>query len=194
MTKCEKILPHLPDVIADELLGDQDAEIREHLAACGACRAKLESARRLQNLLALKRAERPDEFFLRNFVPEFHRRLMAEMVRKTGFWEQLGDILLPRLEPLRGLFRYSHGFAAVATLVILCGLYAVRFPTESVAPQAPFHPAPNTQKTAGETVVEVPSQFTHLIMANNPPDQNRVYVMDRVDYKLSAHEPVVVQF
>lgn len=188
--KCEKIHPYLSEMAAGELQGGLGLEIHEHVEGCADCRGRLESTRRLRSLLSLKRAEKPDEFFLRTFVAEFHRRLLADMVRKPDFFRQMWDALATWWESARILPRPAYGLAAIAALVIFLGLYAIRSPLESVPPRSLQQP----KHLAEETVVEVPSRFNHLIMANNQAGGNRVYVMDRVDYEPAAHAPVIVQF
>lgn len=52
------------------------------------------SVEQIQNLLALKRHEAPEEGYMEDFLVEFHRRRRQEAVRTTGLaanWQRFSD-------------------------------------------------------------------------------------------------------
>lgn len=201
MIKCEKVRFHLATFSVGEVGRSEAEKIEEHLAGCANCRENLQVIQKLHALLVLKRYEKPDELFLRTYLTEFHRRLLSEIVRKVPFWERVlkafswserwGEIPL----------RFRWGAAVGIVLIGFCTVYV------SVKKETPYpfrhHRAQGfafqsswAEATTSPEVssTEVASNFNHLILADNPPDKNLVYVMDRVHYEPFTHGSIVLEF
>ena len=63
-------------------------DVRQHLTECTDCRVQRQRAARLQQLLAVKRYERPHPQYFEGFLGEFHQRL-AEAEARPRLWERL---------------------------------------------------------------------------------------------------------
>jgi len=106
-------------------------QVQRHVAECSDCRVFQQREHRLQQLLAVKRHEKPDAAYLDNFLGEFHRRLAVEMTPQPGFWQQLGERF--HLQPFPS-FRlgYLHALGAALALVLIWrGLVAIELPASS---------------------------------------------------------------
>jgi hypothetical protein len=178
---CRRALPFLEDLAAGAPAQGPLEAAKAHAAACPSCALALTRARRLQSLLSLKRHERPDAFAERTFLPEFHRRLYASIVRRRTFASRLRDLLsvdggMPAM--VRGLALAS---ALVLSLLSLYTVHASLRPGTSpvLAQQAASRHAPGLNEVA----FQPPS-------ANSPV----VYVLDRVSYAPRMDDTAVLSF
>jgi hypothetical protein len=98
----------------------------------------------LENLMALRREERPDEGYWKEFLSEFHQRQREEAVRKSG--------LLGKLEDARNWFtnlgpsKWAYG-AGLAYAAVTIGFLTLPRGTEYNIPASTpvnrqFTPAP----------------------------------------------------
>jgi hypothetical protein len=187
MMKCEKARTFFPILAAQRLQGSDKTEVELHVSGCPECTTALEKTRKLQSLLGLKKHEQPDEFFLRTYVSEFHRRLYTEVVqeRSLGFWSKMVE---------KFSFQISWPIAAQTLAVILVlGTIGHHFYFSSSSPAAVAMFKNFSKLTKTDSVVEVESRVNELVVSNKS-DQNSVYVLDRVSYKPSNNGSVVLQF
>jgi hypothetical protein len=96
------------------------------------------SVEQIQNLLALKRHEAPEEGYLEDFLVEFHRRRRTEAVRTTGLtatWARF-SAWFSSLGAAR--WAYPVGMAYATALALLLAL-----PKDDPSPQPPAVPVKN---------------------------------------------------
>ena len=196
MISCEKVRPYLPALAGGDPENRIAAQFHQHAADCPDCRKDLETSRRLRSLLALKRHEKPDEFFFRAYLSEFHRRLLSEIVRKkSSLWERIREVMTPGWGPADILLRLSYS-AAIGVVVL--SLYTARISLESGGPSHfVYHQAKGYSVETSPSLpsaVEVASSPRHLILANNYAGKKPVYVLDRVNYESPRQGTVVLQF
>ncbi len=192
--KCDKIQIHLPLYAAGHLESGEAPAVRSHLDGCPDCRASLAKTMRLRSLLAFKRHEQPDEFFFRTYLTEFHRRLISDMSKQTTFWSRAREAFA-RWEFGDSLPRLAYG-AAFAVFVLSLYLAHVAMQSGTAVTVAQQHDSGKSAvvASAGPSVVEIDSNFNHLVLAENHPGKNSVYVLDRVAYKPSNHGSDVIEF
>jgi hypothetical protein len=187
--KCDKVKTFLPSYAARSLKVRHVRGIDVHLQDCADCQKSLEKTRKLQSLLAFKREEKPDEFFLRNFLPEFHRRLYSDysdVVQKYSLWSQIREFFSLD-KKVHYFFRVSSG---VALLVISLSFGTVYFlKNKNVS-----HSVAAVSQSNVDSVVEVEAGINQLVVSNNQSQKGSVYVLDRVTYEPSTHGPVVLSF
>lgn len=105
------------DELARNRLGEPLAsQVRDHVADCTDCRVQHQRAARLQQLLAVKRYERPSDEYRDGFLAEFHRRQMAD-ARRGGLWGQLSGWLHDNLRVAPGLM-WRYGLASAVGVVV----------------------------------------------------------------------------
>jgi hypothetical protein len=191
--KCEKARTLFPVLAAKRLQGSEKIEVESHLTDCPSCATALEKTRKLQALLSLKRLEKPDEFFFRNYVPEFHRRLYTDVVqeRSRSFWTKLREAFSFEIQ---GAFALQS-VAAILLLGILGFGYHLYSPSaaQKINTSPEVAQISSASAVSGASVVEVDSRFNELVLAN-PSGKSSIFVLDRVAYKPSNHGPVVLQF
>jgi hypothetical protein len=191
--RCESVQKSLPAFVGNSLAGSEIKTIQEHLHTCSECQGSLAKTRKLRSLLALKRHEKPDEFFLRSFVPEFHRRLSAEIVRKPTFWTRCREAFsldnTPAYLCLR-VFRYAS--VAVAALVFYTAYLSYKQPSSTLVSGQKQEVEFSKQASSTDGVVEVASHRSQLVFENRGADS--VYVLDRLNYDNSTHGPIVLTF
>ena len=142
---CRQTKELLHDLADGRLVEPVAEQVQRHFSECSDCRVFQQREHRLQQLLAVKRHEKPGAAYLENFLGEFHRRMEAEMAPQPGFWRQLGDRL--HLQPLPS-FRlgYLHALGAAVVLVLIWrGLVAIELPASSERQDFGIpHSTPNT--------------------------------------------------
>ncbi len=122
----------------------------------------------LENLMALRREERPDEGYWKDFLCEFHQRQREEAVRKSGFLGMLEQVKtwFGNLGPSKWAYGAGLAYAAVTIgfLVMPRGVefeYAPAAPVNRQVSPDKITPAeqldqldlsPSTQGSAGEQV------------------------------------------
>lgn len=180
---CHQAREFLPLLDAGSLDTQVTQQVSEHLQACPVCQVSLEKTRKLRAMLALKRYEQPDELFLRTFVADFHRRLDAAPAVSEGWWARLRTTF--ELDD-RAVMALRASVALVAVLLVLVGVH--------------FYGAMRNG-TAERQVAVRRSQLPPAGLSTSPwsdvvvkSDQNTVYVLDRVAYTASTHEPAILTF
>lgn len=194
MTKCEQVRPYLPAFAARSLEGSERLQVEQHLGHCPACEAGLARTRKLQSLLSLKRHEKPDELFIRNFLPEFHRRLFAQVAQSQSqsFWSRLKQVFVPAEG--QGMLWPSVSLGAVTALVAVSFYFAHISVQEPVSNQV----ASRSEKLApavaenGPSVIEVATGMNQLVLDDT--SSRSIYVLDRLSYEPLMHGPSVLQF
>ncbi len=199
--KCEKVCLHLAAFSVGEIGEGEEKKIQEHLAGCANCRESLRTTQQLRALLALKRYERPDEFFLRTYLAEFYRRLLSGMVREVSLWTRICKIFSLG-EGWKGIdLRFGWG---VFVGVVFLGFYVAHVSIEKrnsahlvlgdsngISSQI-FQDGASA--LSDSSPMEVASTFNHLILVDNHSNKNLIYVMDHVHYEPSSHGSVVLEF
>lgn len=125
------------------------------------------SVEQLENLLALKRDERPEEGYWQDFLCEFHQRQREQATRKnglTGFFDQVST-WLSDLGPSKWAYGAGLAYASVAAAFLLTPRsvdeYSAPTPVnyEVVPAQAPaveqldeLDLSPSTQGSPGEQI------------------------------------------
>lgn len=176
---CRSARPHLEDLAEGAPAKGRLEAVRAHVAGCPDCARSLERTRRLQGLLALKRHERPDEQFERNFLPEFHRRLYANIVRRRSFLSRVRSFL----EFDGGMPALVRGLSLAAALGLsLLSLYTVHTSLSTRAPAAPM--VARQQLPAANEVA----------FRSHGANSAAVYVLDRVSYAPRLDETAVLSF
>jgi len=85
---CKKA-QRLFDDLAEGRLPDATAlRLSRHIQECTDCRVLQQRSARLQQLLAVKRHERPAPGFSGAFLNEFHQRLQAQTSTRPSWWRQ----------------------------------------------------------------------------------------------------------
>ncbi len=123
--KCEKVREFFPGLAANHLEGSQLDTVRMHLNGCPDCEKSFEKTKSLKALLALKRHEKPDEFFFRTYTAEFHRRLYNDLLQKQMFWNRLKETLIEKT-PAYFLMRGMKYAGVVILTFILSSAYFQR--------------------------------------------------------------------
>ncbi len=187
---CDIFRPFLSLKLSGSLDAKQARRVEAHLEKCPSCQADLVKAGKLRRLLALKRHEKPDEFFMNTFTAEFHRRVCAEMVQKPSFTQKLSE-LFEIVRQRMGIVSYSS--AAAVAVVAIC-LFAVHVSTPGIPAEISkttfvAKAAPASQ--ADRSVVEVESRLNELVLATSQPKS--VYVLDRLQYE-PPHGSTVLAF
>lgn len=79
------------------------------------------SVEQLENLLALRRDERPEEGYWQDFLCEFHQRQRERAVAKSGFSSFLGRVSawFSDLGPSKWAYGAGLAYATVAALALL---------------------------------------------------------------------------
>jgi predicted anti-sigma-YlaC factor YlaD len=117
---CKKAQTLFDDLSQNRLDPETAERVRQHLADCTDCRVLEQRAARLQRLLALKRYEWPSPEYLEDFLPEFHRRLTAEM-QQAAWWERaLGQ--LDNLLVVGTMRVWRYGLASAMGVAVVVGV------------------------------------------------------------------------
>ena len=128
---CRQTKELLHDFADGRLAEPLARQVQRHVAECSDCRDFQQREHRLQQLLAVKRHEKPATDYLENFLGEFHRRLAAELAPRPSFWRQLSNRLpVPAFPSFRLGYLHALG-AAVALVLIWRGLVAIDLPGSS---------------------------------------------------------------
>jgi hypothetical protein len=122
----------------------------------------------LENLLALRRDERPEEGYWQDFLCEFHHRQRERAVKRSGFSEAFDRVSSWFSESMAAKWLYGAGLAYASVTAFM--LLSERPAGREMAPAAPVNyqvipsPAPaveqldeldlspSTQGSAGEVV------------------------------------------
>lgn len=168
----------------DRLPAAQADALQQHLAGCSDCRVLRQRERRLQQLLSLKRHERPPGAYFDRILNEFHRRLDAEE-QQVHWWQHAFD--LP-------VWRYGLTATAAASLCVAAALLAwPRANHPPVAGAASAKPAPEVFAAANTNVVLPVSEGVVLIPASAPAGDPG-YVLDRIKITPASYETSSVRF
>ncbi len=186
MTSCKKVQRLLPMFAGESLEKIYADQIHAHLSNCSSCQSHFEKTRKLRSVLALKQHEQPDDFFFRNYLSEFHRRLYRDMLQPRSLWRKIGDALgmNQRLDlVLRGV-----GIGVFATVaIIILSLYSVHLSKTSFVRQAKWASIQSPE-------TKVPLATSDFVLGDNLSNQKTTYVLDRVSYNLRAHESSTLTF
>jgi anti-sigma factor RsiW len=209
---CDKARSYLPALALHGPEGSQGNQVERHLAGCPTCQAALEKTRKLQSLFSQARHQTQLEAeteILRDFVPEFHRRLASEIItRKPTIPERLRNWLLPESDGSQETSGFSvfrtpalMGFSAcAAALMLIAGFVAFSSLTTSNSTGSAIVRHSSSRELPGQiaslhrgSVVEVESRWNDLV--RSPGESDSIYVLDRVSYQPSkSDEAIVLQF
>jgi anti-sigma factor RsiW len=167
--------------LEDPAKGCLDA-VKAHLAACPDCASTLERTRRLQSLLSLKRHERPDEFVERNFLPEFHRRLYANIVRRRTF-----------LSRVRAFLEFDGGIPATVRALTLASALALSLLSLYTVHTSMITGAGTQSVVAQHRALQAPVE-NEVAFSPRGAKNPTVYVLDRVSYAPRLDETAVLSF
>lgn len=135
--ECSKVQRLFDDLSENRLPETLSWEVRRHLDECTDCRVAQQRAARLQQLLALKRHERPSPEYFDDFLGEFHQRLQAETQTQAGWWEQLvASFTIERSRAWPYAFAGGVGVFLIVSVLMLRGVIPMARPVASDAPQA----------------------------------------------------------
>jgi hypothetical protein len=184
---CKKVLAIIPSISPS--LEDIDfKDVRTHLESCPSCQTSYSKTQKLRSLLALKRHEKPDEFFVRTFTSEVHRRVCSEMIQRPSLWTRLRQAFTWESRPV-SIFAYSTVFGAIVLSLCTVHLVTRNSNSHSLARST----SPSVMGGEAYSVVEVESRVTQLIEAEQSASGSAVYVLDRVQYD-SSHGPALLHF
>ena len=185
---CEKVHELLPAFDANHLASGESVLVRDHLSVCTICQGRLESTRKLRSLLALKRHEKPDEFFMRTFTAQFHQKLLSSVIRKRSVLDYAPEWLE---RTFRSIWLQGAAVAALAILIFF-NFYPARQSSESDSyAGASIHDSRPGNKSELLAMTHVESVRNDLISGS---DQHTIYVLDRVSYRKDTHEAPALTF
>jgi hypothetical protein len=207
---CSKAQRLVQEFADGRLTGGIARELQRHLADCTDCRVTQQRTSRLQQLLAVKRHEKPREGYFDGFLAEFHSRVSHELAPRPTLWEQFLGALR-----IQGLPAFRYGFAPafgllVAFGMILRGMVSTHLDNdnsrsrplnlESPHLSASAWPAPHSTPRAIASLLprspERSSVSGALILPVAPrgePASPR-YVLDRISLSPSSYEVASIHF
>jgi len=167
---------------------DAQAELHRHLAECSDCRVLRQREHRLQQLLALKRYERPPRAYYDNFLADFHRRLDAED-QQPRWWQQVFE--LPA-------WRYGLTATAAASLCLAAVMYwpkPSRQGAGKLVVQKPVTLLATAEVFAATSDLVPPSAGgVVLVPAASATPSAPGYVLDRIKITPASYETSSVRF
>jgi hypothetical protein len=108
------------------------------------------SVEQLENLLALKRHERPEEGYMQDFLREFHHRQRERAVVKSGLSNSFERLTswISDMGPSKWAYGAGLAYAAIAGLMLLNprGVQVENIPTSPVNYQVVPSPAPAVEQ------------------------------------------------
>jgi len=209
---CDKAQRLIQD-LADGRLNDGVArELQRHVGECTDCRVAQQRASRLQQLLAVKRYEKPGQEYLDGFLGEFHRRLAQATAPQPALWDRMLEALhIQSVPTLR--YGFAHAFGVVlACGMILRGLIsgdvgrevsqadAIRFGAPhwqaASASPAPHSTPPRIAALLPSFSETASSAGGALILPVEPAGESSSprYVLDRISRSPSAYEVASIHF
>lgn len=185
---CQQAQRLIDDLAHGRLADPLASAVHRHTTECTDCRVQQQRAARLQQLLTVKRHERPSQEYSDGFLAEFHRRQHAEATRRT-VWDRLIDHLAPPAQVWR------YGLAGATAVALLAGIarlgmrpdatsnlsaqdhdLVIPAPVELAKPAAP-DPA-NTPTLVAVQLPKLPASVTSSAMAHSqPPSINGLAIM-----------------
>jgi len=188
-------------------------EVRRHLDECTDCRVAQQRAARLQQLLALKRHERPSLEYFDKFLSEFHQRFLVETRVRATWWERfVASFTIERTQAWSYAIASGVGAVLVASALMLRGMIPVGRLASRAAPQVvngasaptlatvsspapPFTPSRaidsdlprSVEPSSAGSVVIIPA------VAHNEGSVPR-YVLDRITVTPASYEVASVHF
>lgn len=198
--------------IADGRLADGiTRELQRHLADCTDCRVTQQRTSRLQQLLAVKRHEKPREEYFNGFLAEFHSRLSHQLAPRPTLWEQfLGAFRIQGLPAFRYGFAPAFGLL-VAFGMILRGMVSTDSGNDS-SPPSPFNfesphlsasawPAPHSTprriaSSLPRLAEPISAAGSALILPVAPRGEPALprYVLDRISLSPASYEVASIHF
>lgn len=118
---CKKVQRMFDDLAEGRLPEAVSRRFRRHLEECTDCRVQQQRTARLQQLLAIKRHERPAPEYFNDFLGEFHQRLQAEAATRPPWWQRLAASMTA--EPAR---TWRYAFAGALTVFVAFGAITSR--------------------------------------------------------------------
>jgi predicted anti-sigma-YlaC factor YlaD len=210
--QCSKVQRLFDDLSENRLPEALSQELCRHLDECTDCRVAQQRAARLQQLLTLKRYERPSPEYFDHFLGEFHQRLQEKTRTQAGWWEQLvASFTIERSRAWRYAFAGGVGVSLVVSVLMSRGFIPMARLVASGAPQAandismPTFAAasPSTQaKAVASTLsrsVEPSSAGSVVIIpaaAHNADAEVSAprYVLDRITVTPASYEVASIHF
>ena len=122
----------------------------------------------LEDLLRLKRAERPSPEFWDDFERQLREKQLAALVERKSWWHELASIY-------RGIGRARLPLAAVAVLAV--SFLSVRYYTQPIdqppviALQSPAHPAPELQVAQAPDNARLAAAPAPAVVIHQPVEQ-----------------------
>ncbi len=118
---CKKVQRRFDDLAEGRLSEAVSRQLRRHLEECTDCRVQQQRTARLQQLLAIKRSERPAPEYFNDFLGEFHQRLQAEAATQPAWWQRWATSV--SAEPTR---TWRYAFAGALTVFVAFGAITSR--------------------------------------------------------------------
>jgi hypothetical protein len=116
---CGKAQRLVQDLVDGRLDGGVASELQRHMSECTDCRVAQQRAIRLQQLLSVKRYERPGQDYFDGFLGEFHRRLADTLTPQPTWWDRILETLHVQNVPT-----LRYGFAHAFGVILACGIIA----------------------------------------------------------------------
>lgn len=139
---CKKAQRLFDDLTGGRLSETIARQIQRHVQDCTDCRVAYQRAARLQQMLTLKRYERPSSNYFDRFLGEFHQRLEAATAPHVSWWDRIVDNLA--IEPVR---TWRYGFTGAVGLALTVTMLWRGFSSPSV----------NSAATAQQTSLSDPT-------------------------------------
>ena len=215
---CKKAQRHFDDLAGGQISETVARQVQRHLRDCTDCRVAHQRAGRLQQMLTLKRYERPSSGYLDRFLGEFHQRLDVETAPRVTWWDRIVNNLA--IEPVRA-WRYGFtGAVGVALAVTMLwrgfsspdvNSAATAVPTSQSDPAPLFVssplPAPHSTPQMIAATLPVSSRPTRdeagipsagnvviiPVAAHNDTSAPR-YVLDRIGVTPASYEVASIHF
>jgi len=209
---CRKAQRLVQDLADGRLTDGLARELQRHVTDCTDCRVTQQRAARLQQLLTVKRHERPGLEYFDGFLHEFHSRLAVATAPQPRFWERaLATLRIQNVPTLR------YGFAHAFGVVIACGMVLRGLMTTDLASdvaQADSHnfgtlhlqaanalPAPHSQPRriaatlprSVEPALTASGALSIPVTSYDEPSTPR-YVLDRINLSPLSYEVASIHF
>ena len=154
---CNQVQQYFNGLISMQESKSVSSKINQHLIDCTDCRVQQQRIVRLQQLLALKRYEKPHPEYFDCFLSEFRQRLYEEQTRQPSLWQQMTERF--REFTFSAIhFRYAGGIAILIALACMwAGLQVMNTSSK------PSNETPIFQKTVRKNTTDhLPNAFPQL--------------------------------
>ena len=179
---CKKVQRMFDDLAEGRLSEAVSRQLCRHLEECTDCRVLQQRTARLQQLLALKRYERPAPGYFEDFLGEFHQRLQVEAAVPPPWWQRLAATV--SAEPAR---TWRFAFAGALTLFVAIGAISSRVIVSTNRPESG-----GATQAAAEVTEQPLFAAAPLPASRSMPTKAVASNLPRIAVPSSAGSPVII--